>query len=239
MSSIHRLWNVTRLFFSAALAVAALLLVAQTNSPSATAAPVDLIHAPNGSISDVAIVNFGFNPAVITITAGSTVRWTNTAAATLHTSSSDLGDTETWDSGVLNPGNTFTHTFDVPGVYPYHCNVHTSMHGVVVVLPLQSPTSVSLAGPGTGMDNVPYTFTAAVDPITTTLPITYLWQTNGQPPVTHSGSGLTDTIVLSWTASLTGAQWITATATNEVGSAIGSRLILIDPLQVYLPLIMK
>ena len=239
MSSIRRIWNVTRLFFSAALAVAALLLVAQAHSSSAAAVPVERIHTPNGTISDVAIFNFGFNPAVITITAGSTVRWTNTASLTPHTSTSDLGDTEVWDSGVLNPGDTFTHTFDVPGVYPYHCNVHISMHGVVVVLLPQSPAGVSLDGPSAGMDSVPYIFTAAVSPMTATLPITYVWQTGGQPPVTHSGGGLTDTIVLSWTANLTGAQWITATASNTAGNALGSHLIIIDPLQVYLPLIVK
>jgi hypothetical protein len=38
---------------------------------------------------------------------------------------------------------------------------------------------------------------------------------------------------------MTGAQWITTTATNEAGSAIGSHLIIIDPLNIYLPLIMK
>jgi plastocyanin len=236
MSSIHRIWNVTRLFFSAALAVAALLLVAQAHSSSAAAVPADPIHTLNGPISDVAIFNFGFNPAVITITAGSTVRWTNTTLATTHTSSSDNG---VWDSGFLGAGSVFTHTFDVPGIYSYHCNVHLSMHGVVVVLPPQPPTGVSLAGPSVGKDSTVYTFTANVSPITATLPITYSWQSNGQPLVTHSGGGLTDTIVLSWTASMTGAQWITTTATNEAGSAIGSHLIIIDPLNIYLPLIMK
>ena len=135
MSSIRRIWNVTRLFFSAALAVAALLLVAQAHSPSAAAVPVDLIHTPNGPISDVAIFNFGFNPAVITITAGSTVRWTNTASLAQHTATSDLGDAEVWDSGILNPGGVFTHTFDTPGIYGYYCLVHGAllMHGFVVV----------------------------------------------------------------------------------------------------------
>ena len=240
MSSIHRIWNVTRLFFSAALAVAALWLVAQTNSPSAVAVLVDVIHMPSGPISDVTIFDRGYSPDVITITAVSNVRWTYATGALIHTTTSDTGSTEVWTSGILSPGQMFTHTFNTPGAYGYYCQVHGAaiMHGFVIVLPVQSPTSVSVDGPSIGVDSLPYTFTATVSPITTTLPITYVWQISSQSPVTHSG-GLTDTLALSWTTDMTGTQWITATAINDEGNANNSLLILIDPLQVYLPLIMK
>jgi hypothetical protein len=33
----------------------------------------------------------------------------------------------------LNPGDTFTATFDRPGIYPYACNYHFGMTGAIVV----------------------------------------------------------------------------------------------------------
>jgi len=194
--------------------------------------------APSGLV-DVAIFNFGFNPAVITITAGSTVRWTNTASLTSHTTTSDLGDTEVWNSGTLNPGDVFTHTFDTPGIYGYYCMIHGAllMHGFVIVP--QPPAGVDIAGPGAGEHGNLSTFTAAVNPITTTLPITFSWEATNQLPVTHVNMAVSDTIVFSWTSSMTGAQWITVTASNAAGSALGTHLIIIDPLKIHLPLVVN
>ncbi|MBX3080582.1 MAG: hypothetical protein KF716_03040 [Anaerolineae bacterium] len=42
-----------------------------------------------------------------------------------------MGDT--WSSGLITPGTTFTLTFADAGVYPYVCNIHPGMNGVVVV----------------------------------------------------------------------------------------------------------
>ena len=52
---------------------------------------------------------------------------------------------------------------------------------------------------------------AAVVPITASLPITYVWEATGQPPVTHVG-GLADPITYTW--NVTGPQTITVTAMN-------------------------
>jgi plastocyanin len=100
----------------------------------ATAAPVAA-----GPIVDVSIQGFAFDPAIITVTTGTTVRWTNNQDLTFidHTSSSDVTDTlnaNYWDSGLLVHGQTFSRTFSTPGVFTYHCNVHITMHGKVVVL---------------------------------------------------------------------------------------------------------
>lgn len=40
---------------------------------------------------------------------------------------------EAFSSGLFLPGQTFTLTFSEPGVYPYTCNIHPAMNGVVVV----------------------------------------------------------------------------------------------------------
>jgi plastocyanin len=39
----------------------------------------------------------------------------------------------TFNSGLLNPGQSFTLKFTEPGVYRYVCNIHPGMQGVIVV----------------------------------------------------------------------------------------------------------
>jgi plastocyanin len=42
-------------------------------------------------------------------------------------------DTNSFASGNLQPGGSFSFTFTRPGTYAYHCSIHPSMHGSVVV----------------------------------------------------------------------------------------------------------
>jgi len=80
----------------------------------------------------VEIVDFTFVPAEITVAAGTTVEWVNREKAVPHTTTSVDG---VWDSGTLQPGDTFRFTFDEPGTYPYLCTIHPYMKGTVVVTP--------------------------------------------------------------------------------------------------------
>jgi plastocyanin len=75
---------------------------------------------------------FSFNPATTTIKVGMTVVWTNDTG-TPHTSTSDAGSAVTWNSGLINPGSSFSFTFTQTGTFAYHCNVHAYMHGTIVV----------------------------------------------------------------------------------------------------------
>jgi plastocyanin len=76
---------------------------------------------------------YGFSPASVTVPAGTTVTWNNMTAVP-HTSTSDAGDPTTWDSGIIaTPGGTFSFTFTTAGTNPYHCNIHSFMHGTVIV----------------------------------------------------------------------------------------------------------
>jgi plastocyanin len=70
-----------------------------------------------------------FSPNRIEIAAGSTVVWTNNDQL-VHTISADDGS---WDSGPIEPGKTWTHTFTQPGEYAFHCTPHPFMKAVVVV----------------------------------------------------------------------------------------------------------
>jgi plastocyanin len=82
-----------------------------------------------GSSGDVTIVDFAFQPASISVPAGSTVTWNNTGGAT-HTVTAFNG---AFDSGNLSPGGSFSETFSNPGVYMYHCTIHHNMVGTVMV----------------------------------------------------------------------------------------------------------
>ena len=85
--------------------------------------------------------NLGFSPTVVKVVIGvnNTVTWTDNdnsqdanGYTPVHTVSADNG---TWGTAAsLNPGDTFTYTFTSPGTYPYHCNIHSWMHGTVIVL---------------------------------------------------------------------------------------------------------
>jgi plastocyanin len=70
-----------------------------------------------------------FAPTRLEIAAGTTVRWTNNDQL-VHTVTADDGS---WDSGAIEPGQTWAHTFAQPGEYALHCTPHPFMKAVVVV----------------------------------------------------------------------------------------------------------
>ncbi len=80
-----------------------------------------------GHQANVEISGFAFSPSTLTITKGTTVTWTQKDSAP-HTVTSG-----TFDSGTLNSGQTYSHTFNETGSFNYHCNFHQSMTGTIVV----------------------------------------------------------------------------------------------------------
>ena len=87
------------------------------------------------------------------------------------------------------------------------------------------PTEVTIGGPTTGTVNTVYTFTCAIAPVTSTLPITYVWRATEQLSVTHT-AGLTNAVPFTWSA--IGTKAITVTATNLEGTITGTHAITID-----------
>jgi len=82
-----------------------------------------------GTGSDVSIKNFAFTSNNISVTKGTTIKWTNNDGVT-HTVTADDGS---FDSGSLTNGASFSHTFSTAGTYTYHCSIHTTMTGTVTV----------------------------------------------------------------------------------------------------------
>jgi plastocyanin len=84
-----------------------------------------------------------FQPEEIEIAVGETVTWVHDDAPTHTVTSGEVteggaGVSASPDggfaSGELSKGDTFAHTFEEPGTYPYFCEIHpATMRGVVTV----------------------------------------------------------------------------------------------------------
>ena len=87
--------------------------------------------AANGS---VAIADFQFTPAQITINQGDTVTWTNNGP-TPHSATAPDGS---FDTGIFPAGQSSSHTFNDAGTFSYICTPHPQMNGTIVVQASQS-----------------------------------------------------------------------------------------------------
>lgn len=85
----------------------------------------------SGESDSVAISRMTFNPGAVRVEAGSTVTWVQRDGVP-HTVTAS-GSSGAFNSGTMGAGQTFSHTFDKPGVYEYHCSVHPGMTGRVIV----------------------------------------------------------------------------------------------------------
>jgi len=101
----------------------------QTPTQTTTAAPAPVTTPTTPQAVSVAISNFTFSPGQITVKAGSKVTWTNSDSVA-HTVTSNNG---AFNSGTLNPGSSYSFTFNTPGTYNYHCAIHPNMTATVVV----------------------------------------------------------------------------------------------------------
>lgn len=78
----------------------------------------------------VSIKDFKFAPEVITINAGESVTWKNDEAGVPHRIALDNGS---YMSAAVFAGESEVRRFPVAGTFPYHCSIHPSMKGTVVV----------------------------------------------------------------------------------------------------------
>jgi len=99
-----------------------------TNAPTATTSTT--------GITAITIQNFAFNPASVSVSVGTTVTWTNQDAVQhqiINDATATFGQGQKFESNSLGQGQSYSFTFNEAGTYPYHCNIHPSMKGTVIV----------------------------------------------------------------------------------------------------------
>ena len=99
-----------------------------------------LFHVPNpvaetSNLPAVAIIQpllsiTWRSPASTSVKVGTVVKWYNKDGYA-HTVTSDDGTS--FNSGNLAGGATFSYTAATVGSFAYHCNIHSNMHGTLVV----------------------------------------------------------------------------------------------------------
>jgi len=96
---------------------------------------------------NVQIADFAFGRASVTVREGDTVTWSNSDEAP-HTATADDGS---FDTGVMDPGQSASVTFQNAGTYTYFCAIHPSMTAWVVVRAAEAaapnPTNAPTDGP--------------------------------------------------------------------------------------------
>ena len=98
-----------------------------TQSPPAT---TPLPTPPSTADKTIVIQGSAFNPSTLTIKAGTKVIWLSNDTLP-HTIVSDTGNE--LNSPELVKGLSYSHTFSKAGTYAYHCSIHRSMKGTIVV----------------------------------------------------------------------------------------------------------
>ena len=75
-------------------------------------------------------------PSEVSVLVGGEITWTNndSAAHTVTSGSASDGPSGEFNSSLLFAGETFSHTFESTGEFPYFCMVHPWMEGVVIVI---------------------------------------------------------------------------------------------------------
>ena len=81
--------------------------------------------------NEVFIQSNTFNPGTITVPVNTTITWTNKDGIAHTVTSNTAGQ---FDSGNLSANGTWSHLFSTAGTYQYHCKIHSSMTGTVIVM---------------------------------------------------------------------------------------------------------
>ena len=184
----------------------------------------------NGPVDGTINNPYTFTAAVtpITTTTPITYLWEATEQTSI-THTSDVTDQASFE--WMTPGDKVI-TVTATNITGTVSDVYT------VTINAIPPEGVEISGPSLGSPDTPYTFTASITPLTTTLPVTYIWQADGQTTITHTGE-VSDTITFTWLTP--GTKTISITASNEEGTINTQHSITIEPIEykIYLPMLAK
>jgi plastocyanin len=109
------------------------IYLAQGLSGTAGAAAASAATGDSEAAADAVMVDIkdlAYTPASVTVPVGGTVTWTNDDTVP-HTVTAQ--DRALLQSGTIDPGASFSQTFDTPGTIDYFCEFHANMKGTIVV----------------------------------------------------------------------------------------------------------
>ena len=85
--------------------------------------------SPRPTANTVSIANMAFGPSSLTVLKSTTVTWKNNDGVA-HTATGDNG---MWNAGTIQSGSSASVTFNTSGTFTYHCSIHPSMTGTIIV----------------------------------------------------------------------------------------------------------
>ena len=94
--------------------------------------PAPAPKANAAASANVTIKDFEFVSPSVTVNEGDTVTWTN-QGPTGHSATGDG-----FDTGIMDAGQSGSHTFDSAGTFSYICTPHPNMKGTVIVQAAQT-----------------------------------------------------------------------------------------------------
>lgn len=87
---------------------------------------------PAAAGNNVSINNAKYRPKNLSVKVGTTVTWTNNDSVPQSVTSDTPGQ---FDSGLLQPGATWSYTFSQAGTFPYHSSATKTTFGSITVTP--------------------------------------------------------------------------------------------------------
>ena len=162
-------------------ALAGTIIVSDAVTTTVPGSPTTVAPPPPTTAS-VTIGDRIFSPSSVTVAPGGTVTWTNNDGRAHTVTATD----RSWDSGLLNPGATWSHTFPAGGTFSYLCDLHPDMTGRVVVSAggTPPPDTTPVTTPTTPTTTRPPAVPPTTPAPTTTLP--------GTPPPTQASVMIMD-----------------------------------------------
>jgi plastocyanin len=126
-----------RIPLSLFLTTAVLFACSEDGSPGSSTPNSDILIVQDADTKGTNA--YSPNPFTISLADGGEVQWGNNdrgsgygSSGTTHTV---VADDESFNSGNIAPGATFTHTFVGAGTVAYHCSIHPTMQGTIQINP--------------------------------------------------------------------------------------------------------
>jgi plastocyanin len=116
-------------YFLPLLVIGALAVALASHCSKGSSDGSSMNNNTGGNNNTVTMQNMSFSITSLTVKAGTTVTWTNNDNTT-HTVTAD---NDSFNSGDITAGHSFTKTFNAQGTFPYHCIYHSTMKATVIV----------------------------------------------------------------------------------------------------------